>query len=200
MKPQFTAFFSSNTLYIGKALLNRAHGKTGNCKSDHGAHDFHSSQEFGNFSNDSGYPLASMPTMHNLFFFLWNEGGVTGSKASENRGNSHAQTSRPQTPSPVPAAFIPRFYGAPMIACGRFVWKPEKIKTTGNLCGPCRPSSKLTERKQQGIFCKKQESLVVLSVYAARKWRPPGAMGLSVWIAARLSAISSRCFHLNVQW
>jgi len=63
-------------------------------------------------------------------------------------------------PLPGSGSLHPNAYGAPMIACGRFVWKPEKLKTTGNLCGPYRPSSRLTERNSRASL-QKQESVVV---------------------------------------
>lgn len=101
-------------------------------------------------------------------------------------------------PLPGSGSLHPKAYGAPMNACGRFVLKPEKIKTTGNLCGPYRPSSRLTERNSRA-FLQKQESLVVCRCMLHE-------MEASLRYGPVSLDRSSTCgnffevFHLNVQW
>ena len=188
--------FSSNTLYIGKALLNRAHGKLG-IASRIMEHMTSILRKNSATSRTIRAILLRRCPLCTICFLPVKRGRRDWIKASETVA---IRTLRPQGRRPPPRFRQPSSQGlwGSHDCLRQICMEARKIKTTGNLCGPCRPSSKLTERNSRA-FLQKQESLVVCRCMLHEmeaSWRY-GPVSLD-----RSSTFGNffEVFHLNVQW
>ena len=199
--------FSSNTLYIGKALLNRAHGKLG-IASRIMEHMTSILRKSSATSRTIRAILLRRCPLCTICFLPVKRGRHDWIKASETvairtlrpQGNigqckgKRPSRSRKGRRRPPPRFRQPSSQGLwSSHECLRQICiEARKNKDYRQPLWTIQTFKQAYREKQQSILCKNRKVWLFVGV-CCTKWRPPCAMGLSVWIAAQLSAISSRC-------